>query len=690
MSVPNKRSHPTSKKSPSSGYSKQNAPYDPISECLDANGTYVCTAYSPQCIIIQKVSCNNAALSGEPSGGKKSGGTGNIYQVTSSGASTGSAAPLVPVIPMSGSGGVALALPLRDPVWEIPAGSASLVTTPSSASCSPNQIEASNPPPGGISSQTEMKNAPSIPSAELTALDVENTPADGVKNCDKMMSSNETCTSEMRMAATPKSQNSNESHVDLGEDCSGKSSSAQVNSAPSAANGDIPIDQLKAMLTSQLEYYFSRENLANDTYLLSQMDSDQYVPIWTVANFNQIKKLTTDINLITQVLKDSPNLQVDEENHRVRPNHKRCIVILREIPKATPVEEIEGLFDSEHCPKLVSCEFAHNDSWYITFDSDEDAQQAYRYLREEVQNFKGKPIKARIKAKPISRPSLFPLASSGGKNNSRGTNVTSNVTVMPGQTMTVLQSGTVPVTVSQQPSPAVSSASERMHSIYTQSGSAPRFQAPISVTSSVHNSISSYDEHQFLAFATYLPGTYRVLQPWPAETAPATFLDIGSVFAMNGLTPQATFKHSSSSNRYSNRRPQRHNSHTSGSTSHNTDHQSAHATNLRRGESGTNNTNSSQVHNSSGTNPVTSTSSPTWGSNALHPEPLITSNAVPLIASTTSEKSSDIHVDLTSVTSQNFCVASGSVVSSTGEKSDLACKRLPSADPSHTEALPQR
>ena len=33
------------------------------------------------------------------------------------------------------------------------------------------------------------------------------------------------------------------------------------------------------------------------------MDNDQYVPIWTVANFNQVKKLTTDIKLITDVLR---------------------------------------------------------------------------------------------------------------------------------------------------------------------------------------------------------------------------------------------------------------------------------------------------------------------------------------------------------------------------------------------------
>lgn len=108
-----------------------------------------------------------------------------------------------------------------------------------------------------------------------------------------------------------------------------------------AEGQQIPMDQLKQMLSTQLEYYFSRENLANDTYLISQMDNDQYVPIWTVANFNQVKKLTKDIKLITDVLRESSNVQVDDSGLKVRPNHKRCIVILREIPDNTPIEDVK-------------------------------------------------------------------------------------------------------------------------------------------------------------------------------------------------------------------------------------------------------------------------------------------------------------------------------------------------------------
>ncbi|RWS28103.1 la-related protein 4-like protein, partial [Leptotrombidium deliense] len=272
----------------------------------------------------------------------------------------------------------------------------------------------------------------------------------------------------------------------------------------------IPIEDLKVMLQNQLEYYFSRENLGRDTYLLSQMDSDQYVPISTVANFDQVKKLTSDMKLIVETLKVSPCVQVNETEEKVRPINKRCVLILREIPETTPIKEVEDIFAGKNCPKFVSCEFAHNNSWYVTFESDEDAQRAYRYLREERRTFQDRPIMARIKAKPIMQTYM------NYKNGIRPHLATAGQTQGSASTSTN--------TTSDSFSPVTQNQNSHNH------------RMPFTSVPSVNYSTQ--------AFPPFYPPT--MLQAWAPTT---TCYDLSTVFTLNGLSPHAAFKpiHSGSS-----------------------------------------------------------------------------------------------------------------------------------------------
>ncbi|CAF4525267.1 unnamed protein product, partial [Rotaria socialis] len=164
-------------------------------------------------------------------------------------------------------------------------------------------------------------------------------------------------------------------------------------------------EQLRQLLKKQLEYYFSRENMIHDAYLQSQMDADDYVSIAIIANFKLVKRLTHDLQLIIEVLKEIPSVEVDAEEKKVRSSEekkyrltrKRCIIILRDVPLDATEAEVSELFLNEHCPvPAVECErvleSGTSDCWYVTFNSEDDAQNAFLYLTRENVSIRGQKV----------------------------------------------------------------------------------------------------------------------------------------------------------------------------------------------------------------------------------------------------------------------------------------------------------
>ncbi|XP_042232347.1 la-related protein 4-like isoform X2 [Homarus americanus] len=545
-------------------------PSDPLPGCLDADAAYVCTALAPSCFLIQKVSGGGGAVLNPEASvfhlppalhaahtpttphavtPTINGFHSSVYPFMNGdvakqycGACPPTPGPMAvesPVEASTSSPNTSLPVEAGTTTGQ-PPGKTALVpkTTEDMAAAAQNKEQEGNAKActslsssqqnGEVSPESGQPSAsplptplPTPPPSSRSSVSVE----DGKDPDKKEEESPENKTKEHLTTSETQGTQTTPAQTPT------PSTPAQTPPAQPQQSIQQTRDQIKQEVAQQVEYFFSRENLSNDPYLISQMDSDQYVPVFILANCSQFKNITKDHSIIVEALKESPFVQLDEENNRVRPNYKRCIVILREIPESTPVDEIESMFKSEECPKVVSCEFVHNSSWYVTFESDEDAQKAYWYLRGVVKTFKDKPILARIKTKPISRLGcLSVLPSYGNKGAGEGKEGTAPPST-PGSAG--LQSG-----------PGTPASSSNFNNPGNQ-----RFMYP--TPSSANANTYSYS---YTTPTTPMPTAffYPNMMQW---TPPGGFYDINSFLQFNGLSPQAAFKPPTNHNiRYPNSR----------------------------------------------------------------------------------------------------------------------------------------
>jgi len=62
---------------------------------------------------------------------------------------------------------------------------------------------------------------------------------------------------------------------------------------------------------------------------------------------------------------------------------------------------VKALFSGENCPSWTSCEFAHNNYWYVQFESEEDAQKVSIYLDIIRNSARTKPVLNRVHAQVL-------------------------------------------------------------------------------------------------------------------------------------------------------------------------------------------------------------------------------------------------------------------------------------------------
>lgn len=190
---------------------------------------------------------------------------------------------------------------------------------------------------------------------------------------------------------------------------------------PPGQTMEITMEQRREAIRRQLNYYFSEENLLHDEFLQSKMNSEGFVPISIIAGFNLLKRLTDDLQLIIEILKELPSVEVDAEEKHVRSIQvkvnpsvgKRCIIILRDVPIDATETEISNLFTNENCPvRALAYErvlgSGKSECWYVTFTSEDEAQNAFLYLTRENVSIRGQKVLARMKARLRQNPSSVP------------------------------------------------------------------------------------------------------------------------------------------------------------------------------------------------------------------------------------------------------------------------------------------
>jgi len=150
-----------------------------------------------------------------------------------------------------------------------------------------------------------------------------------------------------------------------------------------------------------VEYYFSRENLVQDAFLVSKMDKEHYVDLSVIAEFKLMKALTTDDSVILEAVKSSTKISVDDSAKRLRPtvSNARTTLILRNIPSATPEEELKKFLNDAKLPNLVSMRSDVGDNWFVRLESEDAAKQALELVKQL--KWEGKTIGCAIKSESL-------------------------------------------------------------------------------------------------------------------------------------------------------------------------------------------------------------------------------------------------------------------------------------------------
>ncbi|CAG9462764.1 unnamed protein product [Pedinophyceae sp. YPF-701] len=78
------------------------------------------------------------------------------------------------------------------------------------------------------------------------------------------------------------------------------------------------VEDMKATVRQQIEYYFSEGNLEKDLFLRARMADGGWIPVGLLANFRMVRILTPNLEIIADSIASSPRLELSQNKMYVR------------------------------------------------------------------------------------------------------------------------------------------------------------------------------------------------------------------------------------------------------------------------------------------------------------------------------------------------------------------------------------
>lgn len=165
--------------------------------------------------------------------------------------------------------------------------------------------------------------------------------------------------------------------------------------------GDALLDAVQQALESLLD----RDNVATNATISSAMDQQTYVPVAVLVKTGEIKKLTRDKSVLIQAAGKSEQLSVNADETMIKPNYKarRNIVIVRDAPEGASEDDVKAVFVAPHDANLESVLKEHNNTFFVSFTSDETAQEAALWARLNKVKVGGADVSIAIKSDHLKK-----------------------------------------------------------------------------------------------------------------------------------------------------------------------------------------------------------------------------------------------------------------------------------------------